>query len=249
MSTAPRVNEFGQPIGWAVPDWRRLPHPPRVILRGRFCRLEPLDPARHAPELWAANALDTDARSWTYLPYGPFADLASYRDWMDRLCGGDDPLFFAIVDAVADRAVGLASYLRIDPLAGSIEVGHLRFSSLLQRTPAATEAMYLMMRQAFALGYRRYEWKCDALNAPSRVAAQRLGLSFEGVFRQAAIVKGRNRDTAWFAATDREWPALAAAFARWLDPANFDAEGRQHVRLTTLTAPLLAAAARTGRAC
>lgn len=239
MSEAQRVNEFGQPIGFAVPDWRRPPYPSRVTLSGRFCRLEPLDPERHAADLHAANGRDADARSWTYLPYGPFDDLASYLDWMNRLCRGDDPLFFAIVDAATGRAVGLASYLRIDPAAGSIEVGHLRFSALLQRTPAATEAMYLMMQQAFGLGYRRYEWKCDALNAPSCAAAQRLGLSFEGIFRQAVVLKGRNRDTAWFATTDREWPALARAFERWLDPANFDAAGRQRVRLTTLTAPLL----------
>jgi RimJ/RimL family protein N-acetyltransferase len=245
MSEVPRVNELGQPIGFAVPDWHPPPAPARVVMRGRFCRLEPLDPARHASELHAANALDADARGWTYLPYGPFADVAAYRAWMERQCLGDDPLFFAIVDAATDRAVGLASYLRIDPTAGSIEVGRLRFSSLLQRTPAATEAMYMMMRQAFALGYRRYEWKCDALNAPSRAAALRLGLSFEGVFRQAVVIKHRNRDTAWFAATDRDWPALALAFARWLDPANFDAAGRQRVRLTALTAPLLVPAAPT----
>jgi RimJ/RimL family protein N-acetyltransferase len=133
----------------------------------------------------------------------------------------------------------VASYLRIDPLFGSIEVGHLRFSARLQRTPAATEAMVLMMRNAFALGYRRYEWKCDALNAPSRAAARRLGLSFEGIFRQAVVIKGRNRDTAWFAATDRDWPALAQAFERWLAADNFDGDGRQRVRLTELTAPLL----------
>jgi RimJ/RimL family protein N-acetyltransferase len=141
-----------------------------------------------------------------------------------------------------ESAVGVASYLRIDRPVGSIEVGHLRFSSLLQQTPAATEAMYLMMRHAFALGYRRYEWKCDALNAPSRAAAARLGLSFEGVFRQAVVYKGRNRDTAWFAATDRDWAALAPAFERWLDPANFDAQGRQRLRLSDLTASLLARA-------
>lgn len=239
MADAPGTNEFGQPIGFAVPEWRRPPHPPRAILRGRFCRLEPIDPARHAEDLFAANARDADARHWTYLPYGPFPDPAAYRAWMERLCLGDDPLFFAIVDAASARPVGLASYLRIDPLMGSIEVGHLRFSSLLQRTPAATEAMFLMMQNAFALGYRRYEWKCDALNAPSRAAALRLGLSFEGIFRHAVVIKGRNRDTAWFATTDREWPALSQAFGRWLDPANFDDAGRQRVRLTALTAPLL----------
>ena len=239
MPEAQRVNEFGQPIGFAVPDWRRPPQPPRVTLDGRFCRLEPLDPAHHAQDLFAANALDADARSWTYLPYGPFEDFETYLGWMHRFGLGDDPLFFAIIDATSGHAVGVASYLRIDPFSGSIEVGHLRFSSLLQRQPAATEAMYLMMQQAFALGYRRYEWKCDALNAPSRAAALRLGLSFEGIFRQAIVIKGRNRDTAWFATTDREWPALARAFECWLDPANFDAEGRQRGRLTDLTAPLL----------
>jgi RimJ/RimL family protein N-acetyltransferase len=233
-----RVNEFGQPIGFAVPGWQRPLRPPRVTLSGRFCRLEPLDPERHAAELFAANARDAAARRWTYLPYGRFDEFATYRDWRHRLCLGDGPLFLAIVDAGTDRAVGLASYLRIEPLFGSIEVGHLRFSSLLQRTPAATEAMYMMMRQAFTLGYRRYEWKCDALNAPSRAAALRLGLSFEGIFRQAVVIKDRNRDTAWFATTDRDWPALAHAFERWLDPANFYANGRQRILLTTLTAPL-----------
>ena len=202
---------------------------------GRFCRLERLDPSRHAAELFAAYARDTDARHWTYLPYGPFDGLDAYLEWMQRTALGDDPLFFAIVDAGSGHAVGVASYLRIDPQAGTIEVGHLRFSSLLQRTPAATEAMYLMMRNAFALGYRRYEWKCDALNAPSRAAALRLGFVVEGVFRQALVLKGRNRDTAWFAVVDRDWPALERAFVRWLDPANFDAAGQQRTRLSELT--------------
>jgi RimJ/RimL family protein N-acetyltransferase len=234
-----RVNEFGQPIGYALPDWRPPPRPRREVLLGRFCRLEPIDPERHADALFAANARDADGRGWTYLPYGPFATLDRYRAWMQALCLGDDPLFFAIVDAASERPVGVASYLRIDPAMGAIEVGHLRFSPLLQRRPAATEAMYLMMQHAFDLGYRRYEWKCDALNAPSRAAAQRLGLSFEGIFRQAVVAKGRNRDTAWFATTDREWPALQRAFERWLDPANFDADGGQRARLVELTAPLL----------
>jgi RimJ/RimL family protein N-acetyltransferase len=148
-------------------------------------------------------------------------------------------LLFAIVDLATDRAVGVAGYLRITPAAGSIEVGHLQYSPLLQRTPAATEAMYLLMAHAFGLGYRRYEWKCHTLNTPSRAAAQRLGLSFEGVFRQATVVKGRNRDTAWYAAIDQEWPALRAAFEQWLSPANFDAQGRQKVSLSALTAPVL----------
>jgi RimJ/RimL family protein N-acetyltransferase len=234
-----RTNELGQPIGFAVPDWRPPPRPPRETLAGRWCRLEPIDPARHAAALFEANALDADGSGWTYLPYGPFDDLDAYTEWMRRTCLGDDPLFFAVIDAASGRAVGVASWLRIDPAAGSIEVGHLRFSPLLQRKPAATEAMYLMMKRAFELGYRRYEWKCDALNAPSRAAAQRLGLSFEGIFRQAVVIKGRNRDTAWYAAIDREWPALEQAFARWLAPSNFDPEGRQRVALSALTKPLL----------
>jgi RimJ/RimL family protein N-acetyltransferase len=232
-------NELGQPVGFEVPGWRRPAPPPREAIPGRYCRLEPLDPARHAAALFAANARDPDARHWTYLPYGPFASLEEYRKWMQATCLGDDPLFFAIVDAATGQAAGVASYLRIDPMNGAIEVGHLRFSPLLQRTPAATEAMYLMMKRAFALGYRRYEWKCDALNAPSRAAATRLGLSYEGIFRQASVYKGRSRDTAWFAATDRDWPGLEQAFLRWLDPGNFDAQGRQRTRLSALTAPFL----------
>jgi RimJ/RimL family protein N-acetyltransferase len=206
---------------------------------GRFCRLEPLDPDRHAAALFAANSIDADGRSWTYLAYGPFATLASYRDWMSATCLGDDPQFFAIIDTVTGQPVGIASYLRIMPASGSIEVGHIHFSQCLSRKPAATEAMYLMMQKAFELGYRRYEWKCDALNAPSRAAAQRLGLSFEGIFRQAAVYKGRNRDTAWYAAIDVEWLDLQAAFQTWLGPANFDETGVQKTRLSELTRQIL----------
>lgn len=228
-------NPLNQPLGVALPDWRPPARPSRAGRVGRFCRLEPLDPGRHAADLHAANALDTEGRMWTYLPYGPFADLAAYRAWMEAKWLGDDPLFFAIVDAVSGRAVGVASYLRIDPAGGAIEVGHLGYSPPLQRTPAATEAMALMMAQVFALGYRRYEWKCDALNAPSRAAALRLGFTFEGIFRQATVVKGRNRDTAWYSILDSEWPARRAAFERWLAPENFDATGRQRQRLADLT--------------
>jgi RimJ/RimL family protein N-acetyltransferase len=201
--------------------------------------VEPLEPARHAGALFDANAADTEGRLWTYLAYGPFATLQSYRDWLNDTCLGSDPLFHAIVDLATDKAAGVASYLRITPAAGSIELGHINYSPALSRTPAATEAMYLLMKRAFALGYRRYEWKCDALNAPSRAAAQRLGLSFEGVFRQATVYKGRNRDTAWYAAIDEDWPALEDAFVRWLSPANFDPAGAQRTRLSDLTAPLL----------
>jgi RimJ/RimL family protein N-acetyltransferase len=206
---------------------------------GRYCQVAPLDPAAHAADLFRANALDATGRAWTYMSYGPFATLAAYEQWIRGVCAGEDPLFHAILDAATGRAVGVASYLRIDPPAGAIEVGHLMFSPLLQRARAATEAMYLMMKRAFDLGYRRYEWKCDALNAPSRAAAQRFGFSYEGVFRQATVYKARNRDTAWYSVIDREWPLLEQAYLRWLDPANFDANGRQRLPLSDLTAPLL----------
>ena len=229
------VNALGQPIGFPLPDWRPPEAPPAERLVGRSCRLEPLDPALHGRDLYDANALDREGRMWTYLPYGPFPSFAQYRRWLDEMSGWADPLFYAIIDLATDKAVGVASYMRISPRDGSIEVGGLAYSPLLQRTPAASEAMYLMMAHAFALGYRRYEWKCDSLNAPSRAAAQRLGFTFEGVFRQATVVRGRNRDTAWFSITDGEWPALRAAFERWLDPTNFDEQGRQRLALSDLT--------------
>ena len=234
------LNALGQPVGLTVAGWRPPPRPARAVLAGRYCRLEPADADRHAADLHAANAEDRDGRMWTYMAYGPFAGEADYRRWLETASRGDDPLFLAIVDAGTGRASGLGSYLRIDPGSGSIEVGHLAFAPRLQRTCAATEAMFLMMRWAFAAGYRRYEWKCNALNAPSRRAALRLGFSFEGVFRQATVAKGRNRDTAWYAVIDRDWPALEAAYSRWLAPGNFDDHGRQRQSLATLTAPLVA---------
>jgi len=174
---------------------------------------------------------------WTYLFGGPFASAAEFRLWLEPRERSEDPLFFAIVDARSNQAAGLAAYLRIDPPHGVIEVGHLAFSPLLQRTAAATEAMFLMMKNVFELGYRRYEWKCDALNAASRRAAERLGFRFEGVFRQAAVYKGRNRDTAWYSITDGEWPFRKQALERWLDPTNFDAENRQLRRLCEFVRP------------
>ncbi len=233
------MNALGQPIGALVPGWTPPIAPPREPMLGRFCRLEPLDASRHAAQLFDANALDREGRNWTYLPYGPFETKDAYAAWVRSVAGRDDPQFWAIVDLESDAAAGVASYLRIDPASGSIEVGHINYSPLLQRRPAATEAMYLMMQRAFALGYRRYEWKCDSLNMPSRAAARRLGLSYEGIFRQARVTKGRNRDTAWYAAIDAEWPALDHAFRVWLDPANFD-QGEQRVSLRQLTAPILA---------
>ena len=224
-------------LGVPVPDWTPPPAPPREPIEGRYVRVEPIDPDRHAAELYEANRV-SDA-IWDYLPAGPFDTFAAYREWMDETCLGDDPLFHAVIDKADGKAKGVASYLRIAPAAGSIEVGHINYSKPLQRTRAGTEAMYLLMKRAFELGYRRYEWKCNALNAGSRRLAQRLGLSYEGVFRQALVVKGRNRDTAWYAAIDGEWPVLETAFATWLDPENFDADGRQRRSLSDLTAPVL----------
>ena len=208
-------------------------------MHGRFCRLERLNPQTHAAALHEANVLDAEGRMWTYLSYGPFPTFEGYLAWMENACRGNDPLFYAIVDKKSDKPVGVAAYKRIDPRNGTIEIGSLAYSPLLQQTPASTEAMYLMMEQAFSLGYRRYEWNCNALNATSRAAAQRLGMSHEGVFRQAAIFKGRSRDTAWYAVIDTEWPALREAFQRWLSPENFNQEGQQKIGLSSLTAPLL----------
>jgi RimJ/RimL family protein N-acetyltransferase len=232
----PRINEWGQPIGPALPGWTPPPAPSRTVLAGRTCRVEPLEPERHEAALFDAYASDTDARRWTYLSYGPFERLEDQAAWLRDFCSTGDPLFFAVVSAETGKAVGLASYMRIIAPSGSLEIGHLNFSARLQRTPAATEALYLMLKHAFRLGYRRVEWKCDELNAPSRAAAERLGFSFEGIFRQATVSKGRSRDTAWFAIVDSEWPALERAFAAWLDPANFDDAGVQRTRLSELTA-------------
>jgi RimJ/RimL family protein N-acetyltransferase len=229
-------NDLGQPIGFPLPDWTPRPKPPRSAMEGRFCSVEPVDPARHAADLHAANSLDREGRNWTYLPYGPFPRLEDYRAWLDRVSASEDPLCHAIIERESGRAVGVASYMRIDPGAGVIEVGGINYSPALQRTPAATEAMYLMMRRVFdELGYRRYEWKCDSLNASSRAAAERLGFTYEGMFRQATVYKARNRDTCWFSILDSEWPGLKRGFEQWLDPDNFDAAGRQRCRLSGFT--------------
>ena len=214
----------------AVRDWIPRKAPERVLLGGRLCRLAPLDPSGHVSDLFAAFAEDGDG--WTYLPYGPFDDEAQFGDWCRLNCAGDDPLFFSIFDSASGQAVGMASFLRAVPDMGVIEVGHIHFSPRLQRTTIATEAMYLMMRYVFdELSYRRYEWKCDARNDPSRRAAERLGFTFEGVFRQHLIYKGRNRDTAWYSVIDSEWPDLRARFEAWLNPGNFDEAGKQRSRL------------------
>ena len=230
-------------LGVPVPNWVPPTSPDQMQwkdeMQGRYVRLEQLKAARHCTDLFMAFAADTKNQIWDYLPYGPFASAADLASWMHATCAGSDPYFFAIVDQASNRAVGVASYLRIDPDSGSIEVGHINFAPVLQSTIGATEAMYLMMRWAFITGYRRYEWKCNALNLKSRRAAQRLGLSYEGVFRQATICKGRNRDTAWFAAIDAEWPFLQIALENWLQAENFDAAGQQKRSLSLMTEAVL----------
>jgi len=222
-----RVNRFGQPIGAPVDAWCMRPPPPRTPMIGRYCRLEPLVADAHAASLFAAYGEYPTESNWTYLPYGPFDSVADYAAWIRPMEASLDPVPFAIVAGESAAAVGVASYLRVNPEQGSIEVGHVHYSPALQRTPSATEAMYLMMNRAFdELGYRRYEWKCDSRNASSRAAAERLGFSYEGTFRNALVMKGRNRDTAWFSITVEEWPRVKAALTAWLDPSNFE-RGRQ----------------------
>jgi RimJ/RimL family protein N-acetyltransferase len=206
-------------------------------MEGRFCRVEPLDVARHAAQLYAGIAEDVEGRTWTYLFYGPFECEADFRAWLDAAVTSRDPQFYAVVDHATGIALGVLSYLRIEDGAGSIAVGHIIFAQSLRRTPAATEGMYLMLRNAFdTLGYRRCEWRCDTLNTSSRSAAERFGFRFEGIFRQAAVNKGRNRDTACYSIIDGEWPHVRDSFERWLHPDNFDADGRQRSRLSAMVA-------------
>lgn len=233
-----RHNAYGQPVGPLLPGWTARPLPPRRAIEGRYCVLEPLDAARHADDLHAAYAQAPDGRDWTYLGVERPADLAGTRAHIERAAQSTDPMHFAVVDRQSGRAVGTLALMRIDPANGAIEVGSVNFSPLLKHTPMSTEAQHLLMKLAFdELGYRRYEWKCDNFNEPSKRAAMRLGFQFEGVFRQAVVYKGRSRDTAWFSITDGEWPMLRAALERWLAPANFDAEGRQRMALDRFRLP------------
>jgi RimJ/RimL family protein N-acetyltransferase len=213
--------------------------PPRVPLARSVARVEPLDPAAHAEELYAASHGPAGGEAlWRFLSYGPWPTLERFRDWLRDCAAVHDPIFYAIRDG-AGRACGMASYLNIAPKNASIEIGHIWLAPVLQRTQAATEALFLLMRHAMDdLGYRRLEWKCDALNAPSRRAARRLGFRFEGIFHQHMIVKGRNRDTAWYSLLDHEWPAVRAAIDSWLSPANFDASGRQRRSLSEMMGAL-----------
>ena len=233
---------MGQPIGPAVPGWAGAAAPPRSAMVGRLGRVEPLDATRHLDDLYEAFAEDDKGVLWTYMTVGPFASKEEFRAWLEPASRTDDPLFHAIIDLSTGRAVGVAAYMRIKPDIGAIEVGSITYSPRMQRTSLASEVMFLMMARAFdELGYRRYEWKCDSLNAASRKAAERLGFSFDGIFEQALVYKGRNRDTAWYSILDRDWPALKSAYTSWLDPGNFDESGAQKRGLAYFVSAALAA--------
>lgn len=221
----------GRPVGLPI-DTKPAQKPGSVVLEGRYGRVEKLDAAKHGADLW--NAVRGHDELWPYMGYGPFADEAAFAAWLAARPTLEDPYSYALIDT-QNRAVGIATLMEIRPAMRVIEVGHIVYTPWVQRTPLGTEAQYLLAKYVFeTLGYRRHEWKCNALNAPSRRAAERYGFTFEGVFRQHLIVKGRNRDTAWFSMLDREWPARKAAFERWLAPENFDGEGRQRTSLSTL---------------
>ncbi len=237
-ASVPDHTAEGLPIGpLLAPDLLTpAPRPGPVALRGRTVLVDRPDAARDTETLFrAVHGPERDAL-WLYLPVGPFADISGFRSWFEQRIASADPYFYALRDPATGQALGLASLMRIDPAHRVIEVGNILYAPALQRSVAATEAMYLLARYAFELGYRRYEWKCNAHNLPSRRAAERLGFVFEGIFRQHMIVKGRSRDTAWFSILDRDWQALQRGFESWLDPENFDAQGHQRSGLAALRA-------------
>lgn len=235
MNDTPRRNQYDQPIGPALDGWTTRPLPPRTPMVGRLCTVEPVDVGRHAADLHRAYSSAADGRDWTYLSVGPFATEADYVEYLSAAAASADPFHHAVIDHRTGKAIATLALMRMDPPNGVIEVGHVTYSPLIQRTVMGTEAQFLLMRRAFdELGYRRYEWKCDAFNAPSRRAALRYGFQFEGIFRQAVVTRGRSRDTAWFSIIDSEWQVLRPAYERWLAPANFDEQGRQRATLSSL---------------
>jgi len=228
-------NDLGQSIGEPVENWKICASPPKTTMEGRYCIIEILDIQKHAEDLFSSFAKDAKDYDWTYLHYGGFQTLIEFKEWLNKDCLFNDPLFHTIIDKNHNIAVGMASYLRIQEKIGSIEVGHIHYSFSMQKKIIGTEAMYLMMKRVFdELGYRRYEWKCDSLNERSCKAAKRFGFTFEGIFRQHNIVKGRNRDTAWFSIIDKDWQRIKKNYEIWLDDENFDESGKQKKSLTSL---------------
>lgn len=232
-----RLNEFQQPIGAALPGWQGAQLPGAHGLVGRYCKLERIDVERHASDLYEAYQDATDGRDWTYLFVGPFDTFEGYRTYLTGVATLPDPMHHAVIDLASGKAVGTLALMRIDAPNGVIEVGNIAYSPRMKRTRLSTEAMAVLLKYVFEdLGYRRFEWKCDSLNAPSRAAALRYGLTFEGIFRQAIVTRGRNRDSAWYSVVDGEYPTLRRAYDRWLAPSNFDGKGNQLETLRTLIA-------------
>ena len=226
-------NEFGQIVGNPIDGWVTAKNPIMKNIHGQYCTLEQLNILRHADELFNSLSIDNHGESWTYLPYGPFETYDSFENWLNSAILKPNTLFYVIKSNKTQKAIGLSAYLQIRPVHGVIEIGHLHFSKLLKRTPLATEVIYLMLQMAFdELNYRRCEWKCNSLNENSRQAALRFGFQFEGIFRQNFVFKNRNRDTAWFSIIDSEWPLLKIKFEKWLNPNNFDASGKQILKLS-----------------
>lgn len=229
MSTATPTAEHNPVLNWTAP-----PFPPARVLEGRYCRLEPIDPARHLDDIWAVNA--GQDHIWEWMPAHPPQTKEAYGELLAMMAGKAGIVPFAIIDKADGKAKGHLWLMEIRPEQGVFEVGYITYSPVLQRTRVATEAIRLCGAYGFSLGYRRFEWKCNNLNEPSKRAALRFGFRYEGLFRQHMVVKGKNRDTAWFSILDSEWPAVDAAFEAWLDPVNFDAEGRQKARLESFRA-------------
>lgn len=228
-------NQFNQTIGYPVKNWRHKAKPSKSKMIGAYCQLELLDVTKHAKRLFHSLSIENDGSSWTYLPYGPFSNYEDFILWLEKTMKLSDTILYTILDK-HDLPIGIAGYLRVNPEHGVIEIGHLHFSKLLQKSTAATESIFLMMSYVFdELKYRRYEWKCDSLNQPSRNAAERFGFKFEGIFRQCNVFKERNRDTAWFSILDSEWPTIKSKFTTWLHPNNFDEKGNQKLSLNEVT--------------
>ncbi|WP_424978535.1 GNAT family N-acetyltransferase [Leisingera sp. S232] len=227
-----RINEYGQPVGASLEGWGGAAHPGHKAMLGTYAKLVPLDPVTHTQDLFSAYREDPKAAIWTYMANGPYNTASGLQNWISQVSGSDEQPFFAVVDQNDNTAKGVASFLRIDPLQGVMEIGSITFAPGLQRTRVATEAIFLMMQRALGeLGYRRLEWKCDALNAPSRRAAERFGFTYDGLFEQAVIYKGRNRDTAWYSLLDKDWAPVERGFLAWLAKENFDGAGQQCQRL------------------
>ncbi len=223
-----------QALGFSMENWSSRIQPNKALIKGDYCILQRLNQKLHSKELYTAFQQDSSEQIWTYLPYGPFKNFEEFDLWVKEKEQSNDPLFYTILNTESNKAIGYISFMRIQPAHGVLEIGHVVFSPELQKTTAATEVIYVLLNYAFTeLGYRRVEWKCDALNEKSGKAALRFGFTFEGIFRQALVYKNRNRDTAWYSIIDAEWPSIKAAYQNWLSPNNFDQNGKQIQPLQT----------------